>query len=363
MRQVAVDLGARSYAIHIGPVGLEGLHQAIEQALGSRRLAVVTDCNVAPLWADAFVASVRAAGAAAELFVMDVGESAKTIRTVASVWAFLSEHTFDRRTTAVVALGGGVVGDIAGFAASSWLRGVDYVQVPTTLLAQVDSSVGGKTGFNFGGAKNMVGAFYQPRLVWAGLQTLTTLEPREVRAGLAEVIKHGLLGRPEIIDFVRANRAAFDVGPLSQKSDLAVLEPLVAMCCEVKRDVVQQDEREGGVRAILNLGHTFGHAIEAHTDHALRHGEAVALGLVSACRVSEALGLCGPEVRAEVVDVLQCAGLDTDDTPYWNASVAERIWKDKKVTGQTVRFVALRSIGQVELVDVAVDELKTIVGK
>ncbi len=357
MTTVEVRLEARSYPIRIVPSGLVGLADAIEAAVGKKRLAIVTDKRVNRLYGVLVQAALREAGFDAHTFVMGVGERFKTITTVTRLWTWLFEHGFDRATTCVVALGGGVVGDVAAFAASTWLRGVPLVQAPTTLLAQVDSSVGGKTGFNLGGAKNMVGTFYQPRLVYAALRTLETLELRDYRSGLAEVVKHGVLGDPTILETIEAEPAAL------KRRDPAVVGPLVAMCCRVKRDVVVADEREAGLRRILNLGHTFGHAIESYTNHRVRHGEAVALGMVIASRISERMGFCTPDVTKRVIDVLASTGLDVDDEPYRTEEVAALVSRDKKVSGDTVTFVVIEGIGQVSTTAIPVNDLGKLVRK
>ena len=315
---------------------------------------MLTDRTVAALYAEPVLGALRKAGWRASLFVQPPGERSKTIRTVARIWSGLLEEGFDRGTTVVVALGGGVVGDVAGFVASSYMRGVGFVQVPTTLLAQVDASVGGKTGFNLPGAKNAVGAFYQPRMVYASLASLRTQRPRDFRAGLAEVIKHGAIARPGILD-------ALSVGDRALHHDPARLEGVIAACCEVKRDVVEADEREAGLRRILNFGHTFGHAIEVMTRHRLRHGEAVALGMISACRVSEALGFCDRSVRDALTDLMRGVGLDTDDRPYFNRQAVELMRRDKKLHAGRVAFVVLRELGAVDIAPLALAELDAIV--
>lgn len=356
MRSVRVGLGRRSYRIRIVRGSLEGLGRRVASTFGSgRRVAVMSDRNVAALYGADALASLQSAGIECELFVHGVGERAKRVRTAERAWSWLLERGFDRRSTLVLALGGGVVGDVAGFVASTYMRGVDLVAVPTTVLAQVDSSVGGKTGFNLPGAKNVVGTFHQPRLVYTALATLRTLRPRDFRAGLAEVVKHGVIGRPGILAQLRMDGAAV------RRREAAVMESLVATCCEVKRDVVEQDEREAGLRQILNFGHTFGHAIEVATRHRMRHGEAVALGMVSACRVSEALGYCDRGVRDELVDVLREVGLDGDDRPWFRPEVVAMMSKDKKFASGYVSFITLRGVGKVEITPLRLEELDRIV--
>lgn len=356
MNTVPVRLGSRSYLVLVSSIGMRGLGAAVKGTMGTPRVAIITDRNVAPLYVEPVMAELRKHDCAAEVFVMPVGERSKTVRTATRIWSWLAEAGFQRKGTAVLALGGGVVGDVAGFVASTYMRGVDLVQVPTTLLAQVDSSVGGKTGFNLGSVKNTVGTFYQPRVVYASLAALTTLRKRDYRAGLAEVVKHGVLARPGILRLLVDSRARV------LERDPEVLGSLVAACCEVKRDVVEQDERESGLRKTLNFGHTLGHAIETWTGHRKRHGEAVALGMISACRVSEHLGYCGPEVREELQGILAGLGLDTDDGPYWRPEVVQVVRKDKKVRGEHVDFVVVKQLGEVAIHRIALTELLEMVG-
>ena len=356
MRVVPVRFGARGYRIRIVRGGLEGLAGSLVKVTGSRAVAIITDRNVAPLYAQGVADDLAREGCRPAIHVLKgVGEQAKKIGSATRAWRWLLESGFNR-SAVVLALGGGVVGDVAAFVASTFMRGVDLVAAPTTLLAQVDSSVGGKTGFNQDGLKNVVGTFYQPRLVYAGLATLQTLHQRDYRAGMAEVIKHGVIAQEQILATIRADHAA-----ISARRP-RTLEPLVAMCCEVKRAVVEADEREAGPRRVLNFGHTFGHAIETWTGHRRRHGEAVALGMVSACRVSEKLGLCTKEVRQELCEVLDLAGLQSDDRPYWRPELVELMRRDKKARGDRVTFVVVRRMGEVDLVDVSYEELLKMVG-
>lgn len=355
MKRVLVTLGERSYDVLVDAGGPEGVAVPLVERLGARRVALITDKNVGPLYAERVTNALVAQGCAVRQHTMGVGERAKTVRTCTGIWRWLMAEGFDRRGSVVLALGGGVVGDVAGFVGATWLRGVDVVQVPTTLLAQVDSSVGGKTGFNLDGHKNMVGAFAQPRLVFASLDSLNTLRPRDYRSGLAEVIKHGVLGRPSIVEQIEAESSA-----VVARSPEVVSE-LVAACCEVKRDVVVQDEREAGLRQVLNFGHTFGHAIETWTKHRKRHGEAVALGMVSACRVSEALGLCDPTIRERLCAVMRSVGFDVDDAPFWRPEVVDLIRRDKKVRGDSVSFVCVRSMGDVVVAPITFETLDELV--
>src|SRR5271163_689954 len=270
MRTVAVSLGLRSYPIFIGGNLLPKLGRQCAKFRLGRRCAIISDRNVARRYAKKAMASLRAAGFDPVLITVPAGESSKSLQTVQTCCDQLARHRLERKSF-IVALGGGVVGDLAGLVAAVYLRGIDFVQAPTTLLAQVDSSVGGKVGVNLPAGKNLVGAFYQPRFVLCDLNALATLPMRQFRSGLAEVIKYGI-----IRDAALFGRLEKDLG-LLLKRDPAALAATVARCCEIKAEIVARDEREGGVRAILNFGHTIGHALEAISGYGkFLHGEAIA---------------------------------------------------------------------------------------
>jgi len=301
------------------------------------------------------MAGLEAVGTRPELLVFPAGERTKRVTSLERIWQWLLDQGFDRSHTLLVALGGGVIGDLAGFAAATYMRGVPYIQVPTSLLAQVDSSVGGKTAINLPGAKNVVGSFHQPALVYASLESLRTLPIREYRSGLAEVLKHGVIRRPAILETLSSQVSAV------LQRDPVVLEALVSQSCEVKRDVVERDEREAGERQVLNFGHTFGHAIEVASKHRKRHGEAVALGMLAACRVSEALGLCDSTLRQSLRDCMKGMGLDTNLSPWWREELVEHITKDKKMRSGSVNFVTIEGFGQVGITPITLDALKRLV--
>lgn len=343
MRVVNVPLGSRSYSIQIGGRLLAGLGTACrELALGSR-CAVISDHNVAPLYARRALRSLKAAGFAPVSLVVPAGETAKQLRTVSACYDQLAAQRLERKSF-VVALGGGVVGDLAGFVAATYLRGVAFVQVPTTLLAQVDSSVGGKVGVNLAAGKNLVGAFYQPRAVLCDLDTLKTLPAREFRAGLAEVIKYGI-----IYDAALFEQLERDLPKLLQR-DPDTLAGVVARCCEIKAEVVGQDETEGGLRAILNFGHTIGHALEAISRYGkYLHGEAIAIGQVAAAQLSVRLtGLPAPDAE-RVAHLFDRAGLPT--TVKLSRAQTGKLFAamrlDKKVSGGEVKFVLAERLGKV----------------
>ena len=342
MRTINVSLGERSYSIFIGEDALARLGTECRKLKLGRRCAVISDQHVAPLYAQKGLTALTAAGFDPVLLTVPAGETAKSLKTVHACYDQLAGHRLERNSF-IVALGGGVVGDLAGFVAATYLRGIAFVQAPTSLLAQVDSSVGGKVGVNLKAGKNLVGAFYQPRLVLCDLKVLSTLPPRELRAGLAEVIKYGI-----IYDASLFRRLERDL-PKLLRLDSAALGAAVARCCEIKAEVVGQDEQEHGLRAILNFGHTIGHAIEAISGYGRHlHGEALAIGLVAAAKLSaRQLGLAPREVD-QITTLLAAAGLPTRITfnPKQRQRLFEAMRLDKKVSGGDVKFVLAERIGK-----------------
>ncbi|BDG70872.1 hypothetical protein Rmf_08010 [Roseomonas fluvialis] len=346
--RLAVGLGERGYDVLVGPGLLGRAGGLVAGLLPSRKVVVITDSAVGPLHLPALRDGLEAAGLSVLTEIaVPPGEGSKDLARLSDVLEAMLLAGLDRRT-AVVALGGGVVGDLAGFAAAIAMRGVPFVQVPTTLLAQVDSSVGGKTGVNLKAGKNLAGAFHQPRIVLADTDTLATLPPRELRAGYAEVAKHGLLQGP-LWDWCEAHGAAVVAG------DTAALTHAVVESCRLKADVVAADEREEsaeGGRALLNLGHTFGHAIEAEAgfDGSVLHGEAVAVGLGLAAALSARLGHCSQEWPSRVVAHLADCGLPARlaDLPgrFTVDALLGRMAKDKKNRDGTMRFVLMRGAGE-----------------
>ena len=333
-----VDLGERSYPITIGQSILAN-GQRIVEAVSGERAAIVTNTVVGPLYLDGIARALRAAGKRVTEIVLPDGEEQKTWENLQRIYDGLLGDQCDRRTT-VIALGGGVVGDMAGFAAATYMRGVPFVQVPTTLLAQVDSSVGGKTGINHPLGKNMIGAFYQPKVVIADTATLDTLPARELSAGLAEVIKHGAIIDADFFDWIESN-----IGQLMAR-DPDALAYAIKRSCEIKADVVRQDEREGGLRAILNFGHTFGHAIESGMGYGnWLHGEAVGCGMVMAADLSHRLGYIDAAARDRVSALVQAAGLPHIAPDLGGARWLELMQVDKKNEGGQIRFILLRPLG------------------
>jgi 3-dehydroquinate synthase len=341
MPALTVPLGDRSYPIHIGD-GLLGDAALLAAVLPARRIAVVTNDIVGPLYAPRLQATWAAAGATPLLeIVLPDGERHKTLPTVSRILDTLVANRF-ARDDLVVALGGGVVGDMAGFAAACYQRGIGFVQMPTTLLAQVDSSVGGKTGVNHPGGKNLIGAFHQPRAVIADTATLATLPPRELRAGLAEVVKHALICDAAFFSWLEADADAL------LALDPAALAHAVHRCCTIKAGVVSRDERETGERALLNLGHTFGHAIEQVTGFGpWLHGEAVGVGLAMAAGMSQRAGWLPAADAARLDALLARLGLRTEARGAVTPQAARAAMQlDKKVQGGRVRLVLLKGIGQ-----------------
>ena len=335
-----VDLEDRSYPIYIGSELLTETELLIRHIQGQSAL-VVTNSTVEPLYLADILQSLDSAEIRHDRVILEDGEQHKTLDAVTRIIDVLLENRHDRRTT-LIALGGGVVGDIGGFAASVYQRGVNFIQIPTTLLSQVDSSVGGKTGVNHPLGKNMIGAFYQPRCVIADINTFNTLPPRELAAGLAEVIKYGLIYNAGFFAWLEAN-----IDGLLQL-DPELLAQAVQVSCETKARVVEQDERESGLRAILNLGHSFGHAIETVMGYGnWLHGEAVAAGMVMAIDLSIREGLVDESLRARSIDLLSRAGLPV--SPPDSISVEQYLDVmaiDKKTLDGNIRLVLLRALGE-----------------
>ncbi|HXQ30970.1 MAG TPA: 3-dehydroquinate synthase [Steroidobacteraceae bacterium] len=334
---LAIDLGPRSYPIHIG-AGLLTDRRRLEAELPAGPLLVVSNTAVAPLYLPRLTAAL--AGRQLAECVLPDGEAWKTLQTLARVYDRLAAARVNR-DGAVLALGGGVVGDIAGFAAATWQRGIAYAQLPTTLLAQVDSSVGGKTGVNHPAGKNLIGAFHQPNVVIADLDTLATLPDRELRAGLAEVIKYGLIRDRGFLDWIERELARL------LRRDTDALAEAVRRCCVIKAEIVALDERESGPRALLNLGHTFGHAIEAAAGYGeWLHGEAIAIGMVLAAETSARLGWLDRAAVTRVRELLGRAGLPVSAPRIGVERARELMAFDKKVLGGKVRLVLLKSLGE-----------------
>ena len=351
MQTLHVDLGDRSYPIHIGS-GLLGQPELILPHLPQKRVMVVTNTVVAPLYLAQLKATLEATGVAVAQVVLPDGEAYKNWETLNLIFDALLTQRAERKTT-LIALGGGVIGDMTGFAAASYQRGVPFIQIPTTLLSQVDSSVGGKTGINHPLGKNMIGAFYQPKVVLADTGTLKTLPARELSAGLAEVIKYGLIWDADFLAWLEANMDKL------RALDPVAITHAIYRSCEIKAQVVGQDEREGGIRAILNLGHTFGHAIETGMGYGnWLHGEAVAAGMAMAAETSRRMGWLSEADVARTRALIRVAGLPDVAPDLGVDTYLEYMGHDKKVEGGKMRFVLLKKLGEAMITaDVPTDVL------
>jgi len=338
MNTLTVDLGARSYPIYIGQQ-LLGKPELLTKYITGRQVMVVSNDTVAPLYLQAVLDML--AGFETATVILPDGEQFKNLDTLNSIFSALLEKRFNRDCT-LVALGGGVVGDITGFAAASYQRGVSFLQVPTTLLAQVDSSVGGKTGVNHPQGKNMIGAFHQPRCVLIDTDTLDTLDDRQLAAGLAEVIKYGLIHDVDFFAWLEANMEAL------KTRDKQTLAYAIERSCTIKAEIVAADERESGQRALLNLGHTFGHAIETGMGYgAWLHGEAVATGMLMAADLSARHGWLSTEAVQRTEKLLQQAGLPTTPPGSMNETQFRELMSiDKKVIAGNLRLVLLENMGK-----------------
>jgi 3-dehydroquinate synthase len=344
VQTLSVALGERSYPIHIG-TGLLARADLVLPVLSRKTVAIVSNTTVAPLFMDRLAGALVREGVEVVRIVVPDGEDHKDWPTLNAVFDALLENRCARDTT-LMALGGGVVGDLAGFAAATYQRGVSYIQVPTTLLSQVDSSVGGKTAINHPLGKNMIGAFHQPRLVLADMDTLKTLPERELRSGLAEVIKHGLVRDAAFFAWLESNIQRL----LAREAD--ALEHAVLRSVEIKADIVGQDERESGLRKVLNFGHTFGHAIETGSGYgAWLHGEAVAAGMAMAADLSRQLGYLTEADTGRIRALLQRAGLPVASKGITPERLQQLMSVDKKVKEGRIHFVLLERLGAATLRD------------
>jgi 3-dehydroquinate synthase len=353
---LTVNLAENSYDIFIERGALASLGQRC-RAVGLKGVAaVISNPTVAALYGAAVQESLESAGFSVAQIEMPDGEEYKNSTTLNQLYDALLAAGVDRGSF-VVALGGGVVGDVAGYVAATWMRGIPFVQVPTTLLAQVDSSVGGKTGIDHPKGKNLIGAFHQPSLVLIDIATLATLDQRQFRAGLAEVIKYGVIIDLPFFEFIEANCAAI----LAKDPD--VLIKIILRSCQLKAQVVEQDEKEAGLRAILNYGHTLGHAFESLSGYrGLVHGEAVAIGMVLAARISLAAGLCSREEFARVCALVARCGLSVEIPHYDRQQLIAAVAADKKSKGGTVTFICNQGIGMYAMSHHTPEELLILSG-
>ncbi|MHB8157377.1 MAG: 3-dehydroquinate synthase [Desulfocucumaceae bacterium] len=353
MGKVFIDLGARSYIIHIGHGIFESLGEIVRGHFQAEKIMVVTNPTVERLYGRAVVGQLERAGFSVKVAQIPDGEEYKSLSTAEKLYDLAYTSELDRRTP-VLALGGGVVGDLAGFVAATYLRGVPFVQVPTTLLAQVDSSVGGKVAVNHPRGKNIIGAFYQPSLVVADLSVLQSLNDREIKAGMAEVIKYGVIEDQNFFVWLEDNLER------ALKLDPGAMEKIVATSCGIKASVVQEDETEQGRRAILNFGHTVGHAVESVTGYGVyRHGEAVSIGMAAAARIALQAGMISEQDLNRLEALLARCGLPVSISSSLDRNeLIDSMRKDKKVISSKLTFVLPEAIGSVKIVrDVSEEDI------
>jgi len=344
MEKIRVELAERSYDISIGSNILEGIGDNVKLFGLSPKIAIVSNPTVFSLYGEYLSASVKKAGFDLLTVTIPDGEEYKDLLWVEHIYDELLKHKLDR-SSALIALGGGVIGDITGFAASTYMRGISCIQVPTTLLAQVDSSVGGKTGVNHKLGKNMIGTFWQPRLVWIDIATLKTLPRRELLAGLAEVIKYGIIYDEKLFEFLEVNREKI------LNLDSNALTHIIKRSCEIKADVVSKDERESGLRSILNYGHTIGHAIETVTGYTrFLHGEAVAIGMCLEARLSQMINLIDKDRVSKIKAIIDSYGLPSEMPADIDMnSILSSMQLDKKAVAGELKFILPEKIGWVRI--------------
>lgn len=349
MIKMNVNLGDRGYPIYVTP-DFSGLGKACANARLYGKMVVVTDSNVEKCFCDEVIKALSETGTEVTRHVIPAGEKSKNLDTVRDLYRILVSLKLDRQST-LVALGGGVVGDITGFVAATFLRGINFIQVPTSLLAQADSSIGGKTGVDFEGGKNLIGAFYQPRFVFINVNTLRTLPERDLKSGLAEVIKHGLILDKDFYEFIDYN-----IGKI-YSFDENVLQYITKMNCSIKGNVVEQDERESGMRAILNFGHTIGHAVESVSGFRMFHGECVSVGIAGAFRLALKMGMVDAKMTGRVEATLEKAGLPTKAQGFSVDAIYDQMFYDKKIIDGKLNFILPKGIGEVVRCTVDNDEL------
>jgi 3-dehydroquinate synthase len=344
MKKLKVELGIHSYEVRVGTGLLARAGLWLKEKGYSDKAVIITDVVVKRLYADALIQGLTNAGFKVTTLEVPVGEEQKSLETAGRLYHELTD-SYAERTTPVLALGGGVIGDLAGFVAATYLRGLPLIQVPTTLLAQVDSSIGGKVAVDHGQLKNTIGVFYQPQLVIADIDTLKTLPEDEVSNGLAEVIKHAAIRNRRFFDFL-------DIGLEKVRAlNTSVLEVIVLENARIKAEVVEKDEKESGLRGILNYGHTVGHAVEAVSNFQLKHGQAIAIGMVAAARISARLEILDENDVVRLTDVIKKAGLPTEMPDLPIADIIAAMEHDKKVQQDKIMFVLLKSIGDAFITD------------
>ncbi len=345
MQRLSIDLGDRSYDILIGSGLRARAGEFLKDVLNPSRIVIITHPSINDLYGKEVAEGFIAQGWTTDIFEVPEGESSKNLGQAEKIYDHLLELNCDRKSV-LVALGGGVIGDLVGFIAATYQRGIPFIQVPTTLLSQVDSSVGGKTAVNHPKGKNMIGAFYQPRLVVADLETLKTLPQKEYRAGLAEIVKYGVISDAGLFDYLEAHyRKILNL-------DYECLSHIIETSCSIKARVVEKDERESHYRMILNFGHTIGHAIESLTKYSrFIHGEAVSIGMVCAALLSHSLGKCSDETPRRLKALLKNLGLPVDMPELDSSAVIESLYHDKKTMDRKIKFILVTEIGSIEIAD------------
>ena len=350
MKKLKVELGTSSYEVRVGSGLLPRVGLWLKEREFSGKAVIITDTTVGELYADELERGLANAGFEVTILEVPDGEEQKSLETAARLYDDLTE-AYTERTTPVLALGGGVIGDLAGFVAATYMRGVPLVQVPTTLLAQVDSSIGGKTAVDHGQLKNIIGTFYQPKMVVADIDTLKTLPDIELANGLAEVIKSAVIRNRRFFDFLDINmNKALECHP-------AVMETLVLETARIKADIVEKDEKEEGLRGILNYGHTVGHAIESVSNYEIKHGQAVAIGMMAAAKISSRMEILGEVEIVKLEQIIERAGLPAQMPDMDKEAVWQAMQHDKKVLQDRIRFVLLKSIGDAYISDEVDPEL------
>lgn len=345
-----IELDDKSYPIYI-TTDFNEIGKCLKKTGIEGKVVIITDDNVDKLYSEVCIKILSLCGFEVYKHVIDAGEKSKNLDTINKIYKFLIDKKLDR-SSALIALGGGVVGDITGFATATFLRGIGFIQVPTTLLAQSDSSVGGKVGVDFEGSKNIIGAFYQPKFVYINVKTLETLPVRELKSGLAEVIKHGIILDKDFFDYIQYNLMKI------LKHDENVLQYLAKTNCRIKGNIVGQDEKESGLRAILNFGHTIGHAIETVSNFNLLHGECISIGMVGAFKISQNLGLVDENETTKVISLLNAAGLPISIQDMDIDKVISQMFYDKKIKNNKLNFILPKKIG--EVFQVKIDDIDLI---
>lgn len=351
MAELQVGLGNRSYPIYIEPGCLDNIGEDLKRRNIGNRYAIIADANVAKLYGDRLLQILFQSGLKARLFPFPAGEKSKNLFTIEALASRMVQAGYDRQD-AIIALGGGVTGDISGFLASAYMRGIPFVQVPTTLLAQVDSSVGGKTGVDLAEGKNLVGAFYQPKAVYVDTEVLSTLAKEELLGGLAEVIKYGVIRDVEFFKFLEEYRRKI------LQLDSEVIVKMISTCCEIKAEVVEADEREGGLRKILNYGHTIGHAVEGASNFQLIHGLAVAIGMVAAAKLSVMRETLTGKEEERIYSLISAYGMPVSVPHHLDRDTIKKYLKtDKKAVAGKVFYILPDGIGSTYITDEITEDM------